>query len=129
MEDVQNKMVTLTQEEYDAIIERLEKMENKRDDNLLERLEKLEQSNVLASRVEKLEQVNNRPDVTPPVFSGNNAGLSVPYTPAPKKKSGWETFGKMALGGAVVAAIWGIASAIGGGNSGGGNTFGGDMPM
>lgn len=130
MEDVQNKTVTLTQEEYDAIIKRLEKMENKRDDNLLERLEKLEQNNVLTSRVEKLEQVNNRPDMTPPVFSGGNStGLSVPYTPAKKKDSGWETVGKIALGAGLTGIAWAICSAIGGGNSGGGNTFGGDMPM
>jgi hypothetical protein len=85
-----------------------------------------EQFDKLMGRIEQLEQANKRPD-TPPVFSGGNMGLSVPYNPPAPKKSGWETVGKMAVGACITGLAWAICSAVGG-NSGGTNTFGGSMP-
>lgn len=100
MENVQEtqEMVTLTKEQFDSLM----------------------------GRIEKLEGNNNAPSTAAPVFSGNGTGLSVPYTPA-KKESGWSTFGKIAIGAGLTGIAWVICSAIGG-SSGGGNTFGGDMP-
>jgi hypothetical protein len=127
MENVdQNQNVILTKEQYDALMKRIEQAETKREEDIVSRIEKLERRDALNGRLDRLEEV--KPDQKPPVFSGGNMGLSVPYNPPVQKKSGWETFGKIAIGGAIGAAIVGICTAIGGGNSGGTNTFGGSMP-
>ena len=85
-----------------------------------------EQFDALMGRIEKLEGNNNTPSTTAPVFSGNNTGLSVPYTPA-KKDNGWSTFGKIAIGAGLTGLVWAVCSAIGG-SGGNDNTFGGNMP-
>jgi len=122
----QNQNVILTKEQYDALMKRIEQAETKREEDIVSRIEKLERRDALNGRLDRLEEV--KPDQKPPVFSGGNMGLTVPYNPPVQKKSGWETFGKIAIGGAIGAAIVGICTAIGGGNSGGTNTFGGSMP-
>lgn len=127
MENVQNKEnVVLTKEQFDALMGRIEQLEAKKEEDIVSRIEKLERRDALNGRLDKLEEI--KPDQTPPTFSGGNMGLSVPYNPPAPKKSGWETFGKVALGATITGLAWAICSAIGGGNSGGTNTFGGSMP-
>lgn len=125
MEDVQNQNVVLTKEQFDKLMERIEQLETKKEEDVVSRIERLEKRDALSGRLDKLEQI--KPDQTPPTFSGGNMGLSVPYNPPAKKKSGWETVGKIAIGAGLTGIAWAICSAIGG-SSGGGNTFGGDMP-
>lgn len=125
MEDVQNQNVVLTKEQFDKLMERIEQLETKKEEDVVSRIERLEKRDALSGRLDKLEQI--KPDQTPPTFSGGNMGLSVPYNPPAKKKSGWETVGKIAIGAGLTGIAWVICSAIGG-SSGGGNTFGGDMP-
>ena len=56
-------------------------------------------------------------------------GLSVPYQQPVQKKNGWETFGKIALGGAITVVGGLIVNALTGGSTGiDNNTFGGNMP-
>jgi hypothetical protein len=126
MEDVQNQNVVLTKEQFDKLMERIEQLETKKEEDVVSRIERLEKRDALSGRLDKLEQI--KPDQTPPTFSGGNMGLSVPYNPPAKKKdSGWATVGKIAIGAGLTGIAWAICSAIGG-SSGGGNTFGGDMP-
>ena len=125
MEDVQNQNVVLTKEQFDKLMERIEQLETKKEEDVVSRIERLEKRDALSGRLDKLEQI--KPDQTPPTFSGGNMGLSVPYNPPAKKKSGWETVGKIAIGAGLTGIAWAICSAIGG-SSGGGNTFGGNMP-
>lgn len=117
--------VVLTKEQFDALMGRIEQLEAKKEEDIVSRIEKLERRDALNGRLDKLEQI--KPDQTPPTFSGGNMGLSVPYNPPAPKKSGWETVGKIAIGAGLTGIAWAICSAIGG-SSGGGNTFGGDMP-
>lgn len=125
MEDVQNQNAVLTKEQFDKLMERIEQLETKKEEDVVSRIERLEKRDALSGRLDKLEQI--KPDQTPPTFSGGNMGLSVPYNPPAKKKSGWETVGKIAIGAGLTGIAWAICSAIGG-SSGGGNTFGGNMP-
>lgn len=86
---------------------------------------KLDDYNKMRARLDELEKKEK--GSTPAPVGGNNMGLSVPpymyNRPTVQKKSGWETFGKMALGGAITLICVGIGSALGGiGNS----EFGGD---
>jgi hypothetical protein len=126
MEDVQNQNVVLTKEQFDKLMERIEQLETKKEEDVVSRIERLEKRDALSGRLDKLEQI--KPDQTPPTFSGGNMGLSVPYNPPAKKKdSGWATVGKIAIGAGLTGIAWAICSAIGG-SSGGDNTFGGNMP-
>ena len=127
MENVdQNKEnVILTKEQFDALMGRIEQLEQKKEEDVVSRIEKLERRDALNGRLDRLEEV--KPDQKPPVFSGGNMGLSVPYNPTAPKKSGWETVGKMAVGATITGLVWAICSAVGG-HSGGDNTFGGSMP-
>ena len=124
MEDVKNQNVVLTKEQFDKLMERIEQLETKKEEDVVSRIERLEKKDALDGRLDRLEQI--KLNQTPPLFSGD-VGLSVPYNPPAKKKSGWETVGKVALGATITGLVWAVCSAIGG-SSGGGNTFGGDMP-
>lgn len=125
MEDVQNQNVVLTKEQFDKLMERIEQLETKKEKDVVSRIERLEKRDALDGRLDRLEQI--KPDQTPPTFSGGNMGLSVPYNPPAKKKSGWETVGKIAIGAGLTGIAWAICSAIGG-SGGDNNTFGGNMP-
>lgn len=102
MESV-NETVTMTKEQFDQ---------------LMDRIQKLEESN----------KPTTSATVAPNTGTYNMQALTPVYRPAPKK-SGWETFGKVAIGTAIGIVGTCIVSALTGGSSGGNtNTFGGSMP-
>ena len=102
-----DEMVTMTKEQYDQLIDRLD----------------------------KLEKSGSTPATTP-VTVAPNAGtyntpsgtmMPMPFQPA-RKESGWSTAGKVFLGTLIGIAGTCIISALAGVSGGDNNTFGGSMP-
>lgn len=126
----EREVIEIDLDEYNEMRKELKELREKKEEPREVVKIRLDEYNALLAEKKALEEKIGEVPKFDTVPTNAYMGLSVPYQQPVQKKNGWETFGKIALGGALATLVVVGVNALTGGSTGidNNNTFGGNMP-